>query len=181
MDTKYYMFFCYLTIIVSLGFYTFGLDETYRPRNVELRNYSLFTTKSPVSLRMYGLIEKYSKMYGVPKYVAYNVAYKETRYLGPFHWDYNPYQVSSVGAQGPMQILINTCNGVNKSNYTRSELNRNLELNVKTSMKLLNRLYKKYNDWSVVCGWYNTGRPIVNEYGRYCGSNLNYKSKWVKL
>ena len=45
---------------------------------------------SPTSMRMYELIEKYSDKYDVPKYIAYNVAFKETRYQGPFHWNYNP-------------------------------------------------------------------------------------------
>jgi hypothetical protein len=48
-------------------------------------------------------------------------------------------------------------------------------------MKLLNKLYLQYKDWSVVCGWYNTGRPIVNDYGKYCANNKDYKSKWLKI
>jgi len=52
----------------------------------------------PPSIQMYHLIEKYSREYDVPKWVVYNISYRETRYLGPFHWCYNPYQVSKSGA-----------------------------------------------------------------------------------
>jgi hypothetical protein len=56
-----------------------------------------------------------------------------------------------------------------------------MELNIMTSMKLLNKLFKQYKDWSLVCGWYNTGKPIINEYARYCSSNKDYKSKWLSI
>jgi soluble lytic murein transglycosylase-like protein len=59
---------------------------------------------------MYESIEKYSEIYDVPKYIAYNVAYMETKYRGPFHFNYNPEQVSSAGALGPMQIMPGTAN-----------------------------------------------------------------------
>jgi hypothetical protein len=130
--------------------------------------------QSPTSMKMYELIEKYSD-------IAYNVAYMETRYLGPFHWKYNPYQESFAGAVGPMQIMPTTSDYINKVNYSKKRLTTDIELNVETSMKLLNRLYSRYKDWSIVCGCYNTGRPIVNDYARYCASNVNFKNKWVSI
>jgi soluble lytic murein transglycosylase-like protein len=132
-------------------------------------------------MEMFDLIEKYSEKYNIPKYIAYNVAYRETRYMGPFHWSYNPKQESCVGAVGPMQVLPSTCNWINNSNYSKMELMSNVELNVMTSMKLLNKLYKQYKNWSLVCGWYNTGKPIVNEYAKYCSTNKDYKSKWLSI
>jgi soluble lytic murein transglycosylase-like protein len=137
--------------------------------------------QSPTSMKMYELIEKYSDQYDIPKYIAYNVAYMETRYLGPFHWKYNPYQESFAGAVGPMQIMPSTSDYINKVNYSKNRLTNDLELNVETSMKLLNRLYTRYKDWSIVCGCYNTGRPIVNDYARYCASNHDFKNKWVTI
>ena len=137
--------------------------------------------QSPTSMKMYELIEKYSDEYEIPKYIAYNVAYMETRYLGPFHWKYNPYQESFAGAVGPMQIMPTTSDYINKVNYSKKRLTTDIELNVETSMKLLNRLYSRYKDWSIVCGCYNTGRPIVNDYARYCASNVNFKNKWVTI
>ena len=97
--------------------------------------------QSPTSMKMYELIEKYSDEYEIPKYIAYNVAYMETRYLGPFHWKYNPYQESFAGAVGPMQIMPTTSDYINKVNYSKKRLTTDIELNVETSMKLLNRLY----------------------------------------
>jgi len=43
-------------------------------------------------------------------------------------------------------------------------LRTDIEYNVKTSMKLLRRLYKIHGDWKLVFGAYNTGRPCVNGY-----------------
>ena len=137
--------------------------------------------QSPTSMKMYELIEKYSDEYHIPKYIAYNVAYMETKYLGPFHWNYNPYQESFAGAVGPMQIMPSTSDYINKVNYGKKRLTTDIELNVETSMKLLNKLYTKYKDWTIVCGCYNTGRPIVNDYARYCASNYNFKNKWVTI
>jgi soluble lytic murein transglycosylase-like protein len=137
--------------------------------------------QSPTSMKMYELIEKYSNQYSIPKYIAYNVAYMETRYLGPFHWKYNPYQESFAGAVGPMQIMPSTSDYINKVNYSKKRLTNDIELNVETSMKLLNKLHTRYKDWSIVCGCYNTGRPIVNDYARYCSSNRDFKDKWVSI
>ena len=68
---------------------------------------------SPTSLKMYELIEKYSEEYKVPKHIAYNVAFLETRYQGPFHWNYIPSKTSPVGAVGPMQIMPSTAKFIN--------------------------------------------------------------------
>ena len=156
--------------------------------NVKTSDDSIFTDlndhstiQSPTSMRMYELIEKYSTKYKIPRYVAYNVAYMETRYLGPFHWDYNPYQESFAGAVGPMQIMPSTSDYINKVNYGKKRLTNDIRLNVETSMKLLNRLYSRYKDWAVVCGCYNTGRPLINDYAKYCASNYNFKNKWVSI
>ncbi len=58
-----------------------------------------------ISLQMYESIEHWSDSFNIPKHIAYNVAYLETRYRGPFDFDYNPYQTSFAGAVGPMQII----------------------------------------------------------------------------
>lgn len=170
----------YLVVCFGLIYYSFSLTDIL-PNKANVASKSNFKTKKFNSMEMFDLIEKYSEKYNIPKYIAYNVAYRETRYMGPFHWSYNPKQESCVGAVGPMQVLTSTCNWVNNSNYTKSELMGNMELNIMTSMKLLNKLYRQYKDWSLVCGWYNTGKPIINEYARYCSSNKDYKSKWLSL
>lgn len=134
---------------------------------------------SPISLRMYNSIEKYSKLYKVPKYVAYNVAFKETRYQGPFHWSYLPYQVSSANAVGPMQIITKYAHPFAGKHVSQKELMTNIELNVKVSMKMLRYRYNLHHSWALACGGYNTGRPIINEYANFCSSNKNYKKNWI--
>ena len=47
--------------------------------------------------------------------------------------------------------------------------------------KFLAKLYKRYGDWGKVCGYYNTGKPIINDYAHYAVNNKNYKSKWVEV
>lgn len=135
------------------------------------------------SIKMYEAIEKYSKIYKVPKYIAYNVAYKETRYRGPFHWNYKHYQESYAGAIGPMQIMLSTAKAPVYSKgeeITKEKLMNDIDLNVKISMRILRRNFEKTGSWKLACGKYNTGRPIVNDYAIYCSTNKNYKNKWVK-
>ncbi len=92
-------------------------------------------------------------------------------------WKYNPHQ-SSCCAHGPMQITVSTSNMINGDKSSESKLKNNLEYNIKTSMKLLNKLYNKYNDWEKVCGAYKTGQPIINKYAKFCYNN-NYEKNWV--
>jgi|LauGreDrversion4_2_1035121.scaffolds.fasta_scaffold746926_2 soluble lytic murein transglycosylase-like protein len=181
MNIRIFFISFYLLFITSLVFYAFTPNEKNVNVDVILSEESKYKNKTPISLVMYEAIEKYSEEYDIPKYVAYNVAYRETRYRGPFDWNYNPKQTSCVGALGPMQIMPRTSYSINKVVYSNEKIKSDIELNVRTSMKLLRKLHNKYNNWSMVCGHYNTGRSIVNEYGRYCGTNFNYKSKWVEL
>ena len=132
----------------------------------------------PSSILMYELLEKYSEKHNVPKYIAYNIAFRETRYKGPFDWDYDPELISPVGAQGPMQVMPSTAKLIQGRVISAEELRTNLELNIQTSMMLLERLYNKYGDWKIVCGCYNTGKTIVNEYAIYCATKKDYISKW---
>lgn len=135
----------------------------------------------PVSIELYNIIESKSEQYGIPKYIAYNVAYMESRYRGPFHWSYNPYLTSSAGAQGPMQIITRYAHKFVGRTVTPKELRTDLEMNVDVSMKMLKRLYGIYGKWDLVLGYYNTGYPQVNGYASYGTSTKNYKDKWVKL
>ena len=45
-------------------------------------------------------------------------------------------------------------------------------------MKMLSSHYSKYKDWGRACGVYNTGKPIINSYAKYCRDNSKYNSKW---
>jgi hypothetical protein len=149
-------------------------DERYRLEDLGGK------PNSPYCLQMYTSIEKYSEIYKVPKYVAYNVAYLETKYQGPFDWDYHGRLTSYAGAVGPMQIITKWAHKYAGRRITEKELRSNIDLNVMISMKMLRTRYDMYKDWALSCGGYNTGSPVVNEYARFCSTNKDYKKNWVK-
>lgn len=129
----------------------------------------------PPCYKMFYYIELYSKKYGIPKRFLYGVAYYETRYMGPTHYSYDHKRISSAGAVGPMQVMVNTANGINKHFKTdKFFLKNNIRFNVKTSAKYINWLYKRYRNWTIVFGCYNTGRPIINGYALNV-VNFNYR------
>lgn len=134
-----------------------------------------------ISLQMYESIEHWSDSFNIPKHIAYNVAYLETRYQGPFHFDYDPYKRSSAGAVGPMQIITRWAHKYAGRRVTEKELKTNIDLNVMVSMKMLRARYNTTKNWATACGGYNTGRSIVNSYAEYAVSNKDYKNKWERL
>jgi soluble lytic murein transglycosylase-like protein len=178
MVIKGFKYFYFLfAVVVVIG--TFNLLNVVKEDN----GYNLEDNKghvtSPYSLQVYNSIEKYSKQYNVPKYIAYNIAYLETTYQGPFDWRYHGKLTSYVGAKGPMQIMPKTANWITGKNITQKELLHNIDLNVKISMELLHKLRKQYNDWGLICGYYNTGYPRVNDYARFCVNNKDYQKNWI--
>lgn len=136
---------------------------------------------SPTSIYMFHLLEKYSEEYDIPKHILFNVAYLETGYRGPFHWNYNPYRTSVAGAQGPMQIITRWSHKYAGRRLTPKELREDLELNVSISCKMLVKLKRMYKRWDLALGYYNTGHPRVNGYANYAANTLNYKSKWIQV
>lgn len=130
----------------------------------------------PPCLKLYHTINKYADMYNIPRRYAFGVAYKETHYMGPFHWEYKPSQTSFAGAIGPMQIMPSTGDLMWKKRVSRDKLMHNIDFNVQTSMMLLRKLYDKYGDWPTVFGAYNTGRPCVNGYAT---DVHNFSYNWV--
>jgi len=170
-----------VTLLVITGILTCGYMLQSEQEKFEMTILQLGdSSNSPACLQMYNLIERKSEENNIPKYILYNVAWLETRYGGPFDWDYNPYRTSSAGAQGPMQIITRYAHPHAGRTVTAKELRTNLELNINVSCSMLNRLYKQYGRWDIVLGYYNTGYPQVNDYASYGSSNKNYKSKWIK-
>jgi hypothetical protein len=170
-------FYLLFTVVVITATYTLtNVSVEYECKFDDLGG----NPNSPYSLQVYNSIEKYSKQYKIPKYVAYNIAFLETRYQGPFDWDYHGKLTSYAGAKGPMQIMPKTANYISGKNITQKELLHNIDLNIQISMKFLNKLHKQYNDWGLICGYYNTGYPQINEYAKFCVSNRDYKENWVK-
>jgi soluble lytic murein transglycosylase-like protein len=119
----------------------------------------------PPCLQMYFSIEKFAEKYNIPKRFAYGIAFAETRYGGPFDWNYKHTQTSYAGAIGPMQIMPSTADMMwPGKKISNKKLMTDIQFNVETSMKLLRRLYDRYGNWKTVFGAYNTGTPCVNGY-----------------
>ena len=168
------------TLIITMSFKLMN-NKVEKKLSIELSELGNSDVSSPTPLKMYELIDHYSNIYKIPKYIAFNVAYLETHYKGPFDWKYKPGQTSFAGAVGPMQIMPSTANYIHRQKISKGDLKNNIELNIRTSMKLLNQLYGRYGNWGIVCGCYNTGRPIVNGYAVFCIKNKNYQKNWVYI
>jgi soluble lytic murein transglycosylase-like protein len=130
---------------------------------------------TPPCMQMYNYIKQYADTFDVPLRFAFGIANAETGYRGPFHWNYNHAQGSNAGALGPMQIMLPTARSNNNDNVSRERLRNDIEYNVRTSMKVLRKLYNKYRNWKVVFGCYNTGRPCINGYAERV---YNHKINW---
>lgn len=164
----------YLIILIGImGALFYSLE-----RRVNDLEDKLYLAEGTVSLQMYESIEHWSDSFNIPKHIAYNVAYLETRYKGPFDFDYNPQQTSSAGAKGPMQIIPRYAKAFGGKRATAKRLLQDIDLNVMVSMKMLSKWHSIYHDWGKATGAYNTGQPIINSYAQYATSNKDYKSKW---
>jgi len=154
-------------VIAAVMISAAGWSYERAKREADMAGFEPYAIKSgPPCIKLYDHLATYSKKYGVPFHIAVGVAKKETSYGGPFDWQYDPKQISSADAYGAMQIQAPTAGDVWKRKVTRRELLNDLEFNVHTSMKLLAKLHKRYGDWAVALGCYNTGRPVVNGYSR---------------
>lgn len=136
--------------------------DTFKPSVTETSNKTQESTLPCIQL--YFAIKKYAAVYRIPEEYGFSVAYAETGYKGPLHFEYNPAQTSSAGALGPMQIMPATAAHINNHKPDKKQILHDIDYNVKTSFKLIRKLKDKYKDWDVVFGYYNTGYPIVNEY-----------------
>jgi soluble lytic murein transglycosylase-like protein len=166
----------FITVAIIVMFLVLGylrIQANQDPK-IEMLKTEIKSTDPPC-LQMYFYIEKYSEEFDIPKSFAYGIAFYETRYEGPFHWKYDPARTSSVGALGPMQIMPATSRLINKETVSTEKLKTDIAYNIRTSMKLLRRLYDKYQDWKIVFGAYNTGRPMINGYAI---NVYNYKPNW---
>ena len=168
----------YVILILAISFMANSLNNVSEDK-AKIEGGAHYKVSAPTPVEMYQLIEKYADEYRIPRHIAYNIAYKETRYKGPFDWSYDPSLESFAGAVGPMQVMTQTASFINNRSITKNRLRDDIILNIKTSMKLLRRLHDKYGDWALVCGAYNTGRPMINDYAIYCVSNKDYQKKWT--
>lgn len=135
------------------------------------------STNVPVTYQISALIEKYSKIYKIPKKYMYALIYQETRYMGPNQKHYKHNQVSSANALGPMQIKLSTAQYMVDQHITRDALLNDVETNIHTSFKIVRKLKNKYKSWALAFGAYNTGKPVNNEYAQ---NIVNKRYKWAK-
>jgi soluble lytic murein transglycosylase-like protein len=174
------MTLCLSAVILTSSFNIISNVEEQN-KEVNLDKLGSSDLNYPTPLKVYELIDHYSTVYNIPKHIAFNVAYLETKYKGPFDWNYKHNLSSSAGAVGPMQVMPATANYINNKKIPRETLKNNVEVNIKTSMKLLNKLHKMYPNWKLVCGAYNTGRPMVNSYANFCVNNTDYQKNWTRI
>lgn len=158
-------FSIFLITLILIGFVYYHESIQINETNLNIQELSVIDV--PPCIRLYELLETYSDKYDVPLNIAIGVAFHETRYKGIFHWDYDPAKISSASAYGAMQVQVQTARGIWKNKeITSTDLLTNMELNVETSMKLLNRLKRMYGTWELALGAYHTGKPIVDNYAK---------------
>jgi soluble lytic murein transglycosylase-like protein len=136
------------------------IDSNEKTKDNDEDNYIKMT---PVSVQVYHYIKKYCKFYNVPERIAFKVAGLETSYKGPTT-KYKHNLVSNANALGPMQLMFTTAQYMSDTKITKNQVRNNTELNVKLGVKYLSYLHKRYSNWKVVLGYYNTGKPIINDY-----------------
>ena len=180
MKMKLKTLFIFSFFLTAFTILLFNYNKEPKSLNEELYEIGSNETALPCE-RMYYLIETYSDSFCVPKYIAYGVAYKETRYRGPLDTLYNPKLTSSAGAVGAMQIMPRYASYFAERPVSKHELMHNLETNVWLSMKILSQHYERYKNWSLACGAYNTGQPKLNKYAKFCGNNVEFVKNWVNL
>jgi len=162
-------------VVGAVAVTTFTVTEPEKDAPQSVRIPDSIDQGSPPSVKMYNCIKAYADTFDIPLRFAFGIANAETGYKGPFHWKYNPAQISCAGAVGPMQVMVATARWTNKDHVSKERLRTDIEYNVKTSMKYLRKLYNKYGDWKITFGCYNTGRPCVNGYAHKV---YNHKLNW---
>jgi soluble lytic murein transglycosylase-like protein len=154
------------TTIIILLFFIFSLEVVHSDNGLKhYQNAPNIIKLAPPNLQIFYYMQKYSNQYEIPWYVIKGVARLETGYTHPLNSSYNPYQISTANARGPMQLLPSTARYIssNKS-ITNDDVLYNIEFNVKHSAKYLRYLHNRYQNWSIVLGYYNTGYPKINDY-----------------
>jgi len=139
---------------------------------------------SPPSIQVYYYTKIYCKLYGVPETIAFGVAKLETNYRGPDNHHYNPLQISYANAMGTYQLLLSTAKDMYvllnlgpRNELTSEMLLNDVELNTKLGIRYLRWIHDNISkDWKIVCGFYNTGYPTINEYAISATKYFNTKN-----
>jgi soluble lytic murein transglycosylase-like protein len=151
----------------------FSIEKARNEIGKELQGKVEYKTQAPPCIELHNSLEKYTAEYKIPTKIAYRIAFSETRYQGPLHWNYDHQKTSSAGALGPMQVMYSTAKSMfPNETFTPTELKNDIDFNVHCSMKLLRKLMDRYGNWKIVLGAYSTGRPCINGYSEKICNNL---------
>lgn len=120
-------------------------------------------TKELPCKQMYYWIERYAKEYNIDPGYLYAIAYNESKYQGPYHYDYTQSVRNKSGATGPMQIMPATARLMHKKDIDINRLRNDIEFNIRTSCMAISHLRAYYgNDIELAFGAYATGKPCRN-------------------
>lgn len=143
---------------------------------------------APYSVQVYFYTKKYCAEFNVPEEIAFAVAKLETGYKGPDKFAYNPTnQISVANALGAYQLLLSTAKDMYeylgygpRHELTKQMLLDDVELNVRLGICYLRWLKNNISpNWIIVCGFYNSGYQIVNDYARHAVKVYDYKNKYL--
>jgi len=117
--------------------------------------------KSPPCVQLYYWTKYYCKIYDIPEWFAFRILRQETSYRGPSHFEYTQKQTSTANALGSWQVLFSTAKDMHDDYFplTRELLLNDIRLNTKIGIKYIAWLHNQYNDWYIVAGRYNSGKP----------------------
>lgn len=154
-----------LISILLVSCLSFLINNYQRPKDTNINEKKIETLQSaPPCIQMYYYVSKYSTEYNIPKKYAFGIAYQESRYKGPDDWKYKHSLKSNAGAVGPMQIMPKYAHPFVDVDFTEEDLQTDIDMNVKASMRIMKMLYEKHKDWRLALGAYNTGHPCINDY-----------------
>ncbi len=170
----------YVILLIS-AYYLFTLfekpevDYTYNQEEVDV------LALAPPNYQLYEYMKMYSDEYDIPFDFALNCAYQETGYLGKFDFRYRPFtdrlRKSYADAFGPLQVRVPTANEMWKNRtITENDLAYDIKLNVISSFRYKQYLFRIYKDWTKVYSVYNQGWKGSDHINSYAKNITGYSN-----
>lgn len=122
---------------------------------------------APPSIQTVYYLGKYTDSLGAPYRQMRRSLERETGFKDMLDFSYNPYQISSANALGPLQVLKSTGQFIlPDERVTAYSLKNDLRQNLKAGTKYYVYLKNRYKDPVIAWQHYN-GADSVNNYARY--------------